>query len=480
MATTAPEYQQPLNDGPGLTTSAVSVSPEKAFTRSFALLLTCLALLLGLLWPQFTPSNGGHNQTTMLSTLTSKFLSPHLLTSAPPPQTPSEAHQTTALLSRLTPTQLSARTRTYNALSSTPAVRARLLTALSGYLQYRNRSLAFINRKRKGFAKLSEAHKALLELSGVDYESKMGIAADRVRRNAELVDKVLVHVCAYYGVSRAEVELWIKQQGTKNAGEHTSVTQALKHLVRDFSDEGARERGRVFEILKRSLGRLFPEGENKDGREGRKVLVPGSGVGGLVWEIAGMGFEVTGVEWSFYVASLAHFVGSAPVAPSSEDGKHELYPYIEWWSHHITTANMTRAAKFPFDRAHLPPPVSSAHKSNDAPPLPKSHPAHRVTLLEEDFTLLHQDGEFESYDAIVTLFFLDTAQNIVQYIKKIHEYLKPGGFWVNLGPFLYGTSPWIELSLGEVIEVAEAGLGFEFVRLLGGEGEEGKKWEEIW
>ena len=37
------------------------------------------------------------------------------------------------------------------------------------------------------------------------------------------------------------------------------------------------------------------------------------------------------------------------------------------------------------------------------------------------------------YDCVATVFFLDTAHNVIAYIETIYDILKPGGYWVNLG-----------------------------------------------
>ena len=41
------------------------------------------------------------------------------------------------------------------------------------------------------------------------------------------------------------------------------------------------------------------------------------------------------------------------------------------------------------------------------------------------------------WDAVLTCFFIDTAQNIVSYIETIAILLREGGVWINLGPLLY-------------------------------------------
>jgi carnosine N-methyltransferase len=66
----------------------------------------------------------------------------------------------------------------------------------------------------------------------------------------------------------------------------------------------------------------------------------------------------------------------------------------------------------------------------------------------------------------MTCFFIDTAKNIVNYLRIIHRILAPGGVWINLGPLLWHwennntNDPSIELDLEEVKTLARA-IGFE-------------------
>lgn len=43
----------------------------------------------------------------------------------------------------------------------------------------------------------------------------------------------------------------------------------------------------------------------------------------------------------------------------------------------------------------------------------------------------------ECWDCIVTCFFIDAAPNVIEYIAAFEKMLKPGGYWINLGPLLY-------------------------------------------
>lgn len=44
------------------------------------------------------------------------------------------------------------------------------------------------------------------------------------------------------------------------------------------------------------------------------------------------------------------------------------------------------------------------------------------------------------YDCVATCFFIDCANNIVDFVETIYRILVPGGIWVNLGPLLYHFS----------------------------------------
>lgn len=62
------------------------------------------------------------------------------------------------------------------------------------------------------------------------------------------------------------------------------VREALKHFIRDWSDEGAEERRTIFTPILDVLG-VVPQAE----RGRMKVLVPGSGLGRLAWEASQLG-----------------------------------------------------------------------------------------------------------------------------------------------------------------------------------------------
>lgn len=91
---------------------------------------------------------------------------------------------------------------------------------------------------------------------------------------------------------------------------------------------------------------------------------------------------------------------------------------------------------------------------------------HRgITPTKSLLPILQVYTEDNHWDCVATCFFIDCANNVVQFIETIYKILKPGGIWVNLGPLLYHFSDMpmedsIEPSYDVVRNVIQ-GFGFQ-------------------
>ncbi|KAG8967491.1 hypothetical protein FRC03_009866 [Tulasnella sp. 419] len=199
--------------------------------------------------------------------------------------------------------------------------------------------------------------------------------------------------------------------------------EALKHLVRDWSDEGAKERQNTIRPILDELEKLSPT----ENRSGARVLVPGSGLGRLSWEIAQLGFDVTANEFSYFMTIPFRFLLSNK---TSQPLQHVIHPYLFNLSHQRTNRSLLRSVRFPD--------VVPQHCPN-------------LHIVEADFLTLTTGA----FDFVVTMFFIDTSVSIVDYLQQIHDLLTPGGRWINLGPLLWtsGFVSKMELSLEEVLDL---------------------------
>ncbi|KAM4062697.1 hypothetical protein HRG_007521 [Hirsutella rhossiliensis] len=311
--------------------------------------------------------------------------------------------------------------------------RHRLLDALHGFTRYRERQAAELKRLRGLYKNVSKAQKAFLE-HHLSYSSKFTHVEQKLLHNQALCDRVVRHALEFYGIENEELHKHIADtEATGQQADKISVSQALKHIVRDWTDEGDHERSAPFACMLPTLDGLFPA--RHAAAEKVKILVPGAGLGRLGHDIHRLrGFQVTINEWSMFMNVVYRFIERYGL----RDGQ-TFHPFVDGWSHHTSDSKMQRQLQFP---------------DVDVNP-------HSVLMMEGDFTTAfrHQEG---FYDVVVTYFFIDTARNLIMYFDTIKKILKPGGYWINLGPLLYGTAPFVQLSLQDIVKVAEA-MKFEFL-----------------
>lgn len=266
----------------------------------------------------------------------------------------------------------------------------------------------------------------------IGYTNKLNTVEDLMLKNAGLAESILDYGFNYYGVSRTELEDFVQETTNGTNKQMGSTLYAMKHFVRDWSEEGLHEREATYPCVLEAIRIAFPE---RSQAEPAKVLVPGSGLGRLGHEIAALGgFQVVLNEFSFSMNMAYRYHATLNTSHAAT-----IHPYIDWWSHRATTEHLTRAVTFPDNVDILP--TSS------------------VSLVEGEFTTAMKTHE-GTYDALVSHFFIDTATNILTYLETIHAMLKPGGVWINFGPLLYGSMPALQLSMDEVIAMAES-LGLE-------------------
>ncbi|KAF5525855.1 Carnosine N-methyltransferase [Colletotrichum aenigma] len=306
--------------------------------------------------------------------------------------------------------------------------RHRLMEALFGFSRYKARQMAELNRWKDLYTHVLE--------KTIGYSKKFETAETLHDLNQELCNEIVEAALEYYGVSHEELAAHSKAKDAANQlADRVSVSQALKHFVRDWSTSGRGEREDAFPCILSTMESLFPDRSDKD----MKVLLPGSGIGRLGHEIASLGgIDVTINEWSMFMNLAYRFLEAHP-----RPGAKSVHPFIDSWSHHATNDDMFRGVSFPDARVN----------------------ASSVLLVEGDFVTQFKSHKGE-YDAIITHFFIDTARNVMSYFDVIHAALKPGGYWINFGPLLWGTGPFVQLSLDEIISIAKT-MGFELMKTTG-------------
>nr|CCC90212.1 conserved hypothetical protein [Trypanosoma congolense IL3000] len=222
------------------------------------------------------------------------------------------------------------------------------------------------------------------------------------------------------------------------------VFSTLRQFVRDWSSEGAAERNAVYTPLLQTLEGCFPDLST---RSAVKVLVPGAGLCRLTVELALRGFTAQANEFSYHMLIAGHYVQNHVLT----SGQHAIFPYVD------NTCNLVHRED-QFVKVLIPDLCASEMVERRGPQLP---PFGELSMAAGDFTEVYaRKDQQKSWNAVVTCFFIDTAHNIVEYIRILYNLLVPGGIWLNCGPLLYhfagsAVGDSIELSLGEVLTVAQ-------------------------
>ena len=220
---------------------------------------------------------------------------------------------------------------------------------------------------------------------------------------------------------------------------YDDIYQVLPHATRDWSDEGAPIRAQIYAPMVEELAARLPKGS--------AVLVPGSGLGRLAFELAaagGAGFRVTGVEASVVMLSAA----SALLRLPPEHGPLRLYPFL----HDERQNELTAAERFaPVALPDARPPSRALHLAFEQADFVSS----ALRRAKEP-----RAAEEQRYDAAVTCFLVDAVGQVEDLIAAIHGSLRPGGLWLNTGPLQFHEHAAVALPLDLLLDAVRA-EGFE-------------------
>ncbi|KII66841.1 UPF0586 protein C9orf41 [Thelohanellus kitauei] len=214
----------------------------------------------------------------------------------------------------------------------------------------------------------------------------------------------------------------------------------LRQVYREWSVEAVEDRRTCFDPILDVFRQIYDENLRPD----LVVLVPGAGIGRLVYELAKTGCQCVYNDSDMYSIIISYgFM-------NNKYQKHEfqIYPWVNVWSNNYNNSS-----------AMKPVTVPDIILDTD------------VNMRAEvgDFLACFKDDSFERFDCVVTCFFIDTMPNIINCIERIQYVLKRGGKWINLGPLSYhyeddAKSVHIEPTFEEIQHVILNCLNFQVVK----------------
>ena len=253
------------------------------------------------------------------------------------------------------------------------------------------------------------------------YSKRQKDFKDAVIRNQFCLDCILRHV----GQPHSQ-----QQQSTAanvTDDQISKVSSVLKSLTRDWSAYGKKERTAAYGPIKESIKKYLPIG--KDATPPR-IVVPGSGVGRLAFDLAAMGYAVQGNEFSMYMLLASDFILNNGGQIFNSQRPLHLSPWL------LESRNV-HSPNDPISTIQIPDvdPAEVLMPPSDDP----EQPAPDFSMAAGDFSSIYHNGP-EEWDCVASCFFLDACPNIVEILQVIYKMLRPGGLLINLGPLLYHWS----------------------------------------
>jgi carnosine N-methyltransferase len=272
--------------------------------------------------------------------------------------------------------------------------------------------------RRQSFYALPRAHWELLAEPPFSYLDVLSSVDDGIDKNSELALSILTSGLQSFGIqppdpSDGKDPEW---RGMATQTDLEKARSTLRQFYRDWSSEGAAERDACYRPV---ITTLSQERSLRSGSVMR-VLVPGAGLGRLVFDLCCAGFNTEGNEISYHqLLASSYVLNMCPQAQA-----HMLFPWVHSFSNHQNRANHLKSVLVP--DVHPATILSGIETPGD------------MSMSASDFLMLYGSEEHrDTFDAVAAVFFLDTAPNIIRYIETIRNCLRPGGLLVNVGPLLW-------------------------------------------
>lgn len=246
---------------------------------------------------------------------------------------------------------------------------------------------------------------------------------DAIDSNADISEAILEVGLPSFGIDHDD-GYW---RGKATSSDMDKARSTIRQLYRDWSAEGAQERDAVFAPIKSALEKHLTSASESQWHE-KRVLVPGAGLGRLVFDICALGYSVEGNEISYHQLLASNYILNC----TERAGQHTLYPWALNFSNHLNRKNQLRSIAVP--DLHPATALQEAQERTQS----ERHFSERMSMTAGDFCVLYRQPEYSgSFDAVTTCFFIDTAPNVMNYIETIRHCLRPGGLWINAGPLLW-------------------------------------------
>lgn len=227
----------------------------------------------------------------------------------------------------------------------------------------------------------------------------------------------------------------LKSEGVSNSKNTPimRINESLSHICRDWSPAFHQELNPIISYIESQLASIPNINSKKN-----MLVIPGCGVGYIPYYFAKRypNLQVQSIEWSNFMYICNQFVLN-----HGEDI--EISPFNQYYSNQTNLNNQTRSMSIPLRQI----------KTNNVE-------INNLTSLWGDFRNYIPNVTESQVDNIivVSVYFLDTAENVFQYLESIEslrQYCGQNLHWINVGPLKYGTRPLVQFNVEELCQLRQ-------------------------
>ena len=321
-----------------------------------------------------------------------------------------------------------------------------LRNVVSAFFNYQIDSLRDLARTERDFKSIDEKY---LKRMSFNYTERLDKLKKAIWQNYSFLLKVADPYKNMFKLYKGKNGEILMEPLLVEVKDIIKMRSTLRLFTRDWAMDGIEERNSTYKPILNELKNFFEKKTKKEFQDGINILVPGAGLGRLMYEIAKLGFKSQGNEFSYYMLLCSNFIFNN----TTKKDEFVLQPFIHSFSNIFNEET-------PFKKILIP-------DENLGEELSKTDTGE-MSMVAGEFCHVYKD-KINFFDGIATCYFIDTANNIIEYIETIHNIVKIGGLWVNFGPLLYHYTEneneiSIELSWEEVKHII-IGYGFEFKKI---------------
>ena len=283
------------------------------------------------------------------------------------------------------------------------------------------------HRRRQNLYALPTAQWQILSEPPISLLDTLNAVDDAIDQNADIAEEILALGLQAFGLpeepAKGSIEDW---RGAAKPSDIAKAHSTIRQFYRDWSEEGNEERqacnGVALRDLEQMIGKSTFHGNVAE--LAPRFLIPGAGLGRFVVGVSLAGYNAEGNEISYHQLLASNWI----LNHTRENQRYHLFPFVSQFTNVLSRRNQFQQVIIP----DLHPGKTFAAKAE------AGLPSGQMDMTAADFVVLYGDaGQRETFDAVVTVFFIDTAPNFIRYIRTIYNCLKDNGVWINVGPLLW-------------------------------------------